>query len=202
MHAALKAAENGAKVISLSNSRGCLYLEKGLTEKHIRWAIDNKHNHDNILVALKKECGGDWQAGSTPWGLNADIALPCATQNELGGKDAKTLLDNGCQFVLEGANMPCTADAVSAFHDAKIPYVSGKASNAGGVALSGLEMSQNASFRPSSYQSLNEALKEIMKNIHRQCLEEGKADGWVNYARGANIAAFRRLADAMILQGI
>ena len=157
---------------------------------------------ENILAALAKKHGGEWIEGDAPWGVKTDIALPCATQNELSGNDAKTLLDNGCQYVLEGANMPCTDDAQQAFGKAKISYVPGKASNAGGVALSGLEMSQNANFRRAPFDKLDQSLKEIMQSIHEQCVEEGQDSGWINYSRGANIAAFRRLATAMVAQGV
>ena len=168
----------------------------------IQWAIANKKSEDNVLCALADNYGGEWISDKTPWNVKTDIALPCATQNELDGEDAKALLNNGCQYVLEGANMPCTDDAQRAFAEAQIPYVPGKASNAGGVALSGLEMSQNAKFRRSSFDKLDQSLKDIMQSIHEQCVEEGQDSGWINYSRGANIAAFRRLATAMVAQGV
>ena len=202
LHAALKASEKEGQVLSLSNSRGCFVFEDGITPEMVRWALDNKQNKDNILVALADKYGGTWRDGETPWDVKCDIALPCATQNELHEKHAKTLIENGCKLLLEGANMPCTDAARKVFLDAKIPHVPGKASNAGGVALSGMEMAQNAAFRQVSFDKLDAALKSVMEDIHQLCIEEGQEDGFVNYARGANIAGFRRLADAMVAQGI
>ncbi|MBT82214.1 MAG: NADP-specific glutamate dehydrogenase [Alteromonadaceae bacterium] len=202
LHAALKACESGAVVTSLSNSRGCLIKEDGLSKQDIQFAIEQKHNYDNILLAIREESGGEWHEGKKPWHQTADICLPCATQNELVEDDADMLCGNGVKYVLEGANMPCTANAQKVFAEHRIPFVPGKASNAGGVALSGLEMMQNASFRRSSYDTLDNELKKIMKHIHEQCVEEGREDGFTDYAKGANIAAFRRLADAMVAQGL
>ncbi|WP_189406380.1 NADP-specific glutamate dehydrogenase [Alteromonas halophila] len=202
LHAALKAAQHEGCVISLSNSRGFYEYEDGLTAEMISWAMDNKQDSDNILKALSDKFGGKWHAGKAPWSLRCDVALPCATQNELNDEHAKVLIENGCQLVLEGANMPCTDGAKQAFLKAKIPHVPGKASNAGGVALSGMEMSQNAAFRPVSFEKLDAALKSVMEDIHQVCVDEGQDDGFVNYSRGANIAGFRRLADAMVAQGI
>ncbi|MCW8108603.1 NADP-specific glutamate dehydrogenase [Alteromonas ponticola] len=202
LHTALKATQHGAKVISLSNSRGTLFYEKGFSEEDLKWVIDHKGKPDNILLSLNKKIKGAWEANATPWSAEVDIALPCATQNELIGKDAKLLIKNGCKFVLEGANMPCNEAAQKAFTESKIVFVPGKASNAGGVALSGLEMAQNATFHKATYEAMNSALQEIMANIHQQCVKEGDEGDFINYAKGANIAAFRRLADAMVAQGI
>ncbi|WP_414827621.1 NADP-specific glutamate dehydrogenase [Alteromonas sp. H39] len=202
LHAALKATELEGKVLTLSNSRGFYFNEDGLSQDMIQWAIANKAQEKNVLSALADKFGGEWIKDKAPWDVKADIALPCATQNELHGEHAKALLDNGCQYVLEGANMPCTDEAQRAFAEAQIPYVPGKASNAGGVALSGLEMSQNAYFRRTPFDKLDQSLKDIMQSIHEQCVEEGQDSGWINYSRGANIAAFRRLATAMVAQGV
>ncbi|NMH58573.1 NADP-specific glutamate dehydrogenase [Alteromonas ponticola] len=202
LHAALKATQHGGKVVTLSNSRGTLIHEKGFTEEDLNWVINHKGEPDNILLSLNERIDGDWKADEKPWQTEVDIALPCATQNELIGKDARALISNGCKFVLEGANMPCNDAAQRAFSDAKVVFVPGKASNAGGVALSGLEMSQNATFHKATYKAMNSALKEIMANIHRQCVEEGDEGDYVNYAKGANVAAFRRLADALVAQGV
>lgn len=207
LHAALKAVEKGGKVISLSNSRGLLHNENGLTDTALKWAIDNHANRNNILADMADENMGKWIADKKPWHLKCDIALPCATQNELLEEDAKSLLDNGCQMVLEGANMPCTNEAQALFLDAQIAYVPGKASNAGGVALSGLEMSQNAMFNQRNASALDEQLYSIMESIHQRCVDEGKSEGdagssYVDYMKGANVAAFRRLADAMVAQGV
>ena len=170
LHAALKAVEKGGKVISLSNSRGLLHNENGLTDTALKWAIDNHANRNNILADMADENMGKWIADKKPWHLKCDIALPCATQNELLEEDAKSLLDNGCQMVLEGANMPCTNEAQALFLDAQIAYVPGKASNAGGVALSGLEMSQNAMFNQRNASALDEQLYSIMESIHQRVL--------------------------------
>ena len=139
----------------------------------------------------------------TPWDEKCDIALPCATQNELEENDAKNLLDNGCMCVAEGANMPCTADAVHAFHRAKVLFAPGKASNAGGVATSGLEMSQNSLRISWTREEVDDRLKDIMEDIHDSCIEYGKEkDGYCNYVKGANIAGFVKVADAMLAQGV
>lgn len=203
LHAALKAAEKGGKVISLSNSRGLLHCEEGLTDTALKWAIEHQAASDNILTEMADKHYGTWLADKTPWHLTCDIALPCATQNELHESDAKALLNNGCDMVLEGANMPCTSKAQSRFIEAGITYVPGKASNAGGVALSGLEMSQNAMFNQRDASALDDQLFSIMGSIHQRCVDEGKTDsGYTNYLKGANIAGFRRLADAMVAQGV
>ncbi|MEW9796754.1 NADP-specific glutamate dehydrogenase [Alteromonas sp. CYL-A6] len=202
LHAALKAIHYDAKVLTLSNSRGAWVYEDGITEDMVRFALTNKDQHDNILAAMADEFGGKWHKNKTPWFVEGDIALPCATQNELDEEDARLLIKNGCSYVLEGANMPCTNAARHCFLDAKLPHVPSKAANAGGVALSGLEMSQNAGFQPSTFEHLDSRLKAIMEEIHQLCVDEGQDDGFINYAKGANIAAFRRLADAMVAQGI
>ena len=206
LHAALKAVEKGGKVISLSNSRGLLHVEEGLSDTALKWAIKNHNNRDNILVDMADKNMGKWIADKKPWHIKCDIALPCATQNELLEADAKLLLNNGCKMVLEGANMPCANKAQALFLDAKIVYVPGKASNAGGVALSGLEMSQNAMFKQRNANILDDQLYAIMENIHQRCVTEGQGVGdendYIDYMKGANIAAFRRLADAMVAQGV
>lgn len=206
LHAAQKAIQKGARVVTLSNSRGLLFCDEGFSEADIAWAIKQHTTSDNILVALEKRGAGVWFEKKTPWHIKCDIALPCATQNELHEADAKELLKNGCTMVLEGANMPCSIEAQEAFISKNIAYVPGKASNAGGVALSGLEMSQNAMFSQRSAHILDEELHSIMQSIHERCLEEAKLlanrNGYINYMKGANIAAFRRLADAIVAQGV
>jgi glutamate dehydrogenase (NADP+) len=206
LHAAQKAIQKGASVVTLSNSRGVLFCDEGFSEADITWAIKQHTSSDNILIDLEKRGAGVFSNGKTPWHVKCDIALPCATQNELHEADAKALLNNGCTMVLEGANMPCSMKAQQAFISKKIAYVPGKASNAGGVALSGLEMSQNAMFSQRSAHTLDEELQSIMQSIHGRCLEEAKSlanrEGYINYMRGANIAAFRRLADAIVAQGV
>ena len=204
LHAALKATQKGAKVISLSNSRGTLYKQDGFDEPAIKFAIAEHAKSNNILTDLADKGIGDWKKGKKPWHLTCDIALPCATQNELDKDDALTLVNNGCNMVLEGANMPCTDEAQDVFKDKALVYVPGKASNAGGVALSGLEMSQNAMFSQRNADTLDEQLQSIMLSIHERCVEEGKdtANNYIDYMKGANIAAFRRLADAIVAQGV
>ncbi|BFM08390.1 NADP-specific glutamate dehydrogenase [Halioxenophilus aromaticivorans] len=200
LHAALKATENGARVTTLSNSEGCLYVEQGLSTEAIKQLIDTTGRVD--LASVAEDVNGQWQEDAKPWQYPCDIALPCATQNELDEDDAKALVDNGCQFLAEGANMPCTNDAVATLNEAQIPNAPGKASNAGGVALSGLEMAQNACFNPMSYSQLDEKLRSIMKNVHQQCLDEHKHDDqWINYRQCANRAAFRRVAAGILAQG-
>ncbi|WP_137167097.1 NADP-specific glutamate dehydrogenase [Salinimonas lutimaris] len=202
LHAALRATQLGARVVSLSNSRGALLNESGFSENSLTQAIETKDQHNNILKALSDDGHGDYQADASPWQLNMDIALPCATQNEIDEPAAQKLVDHNVRFLLEGANMPCTTRAHQVLAENKIVYVPGKASNAGGVAISGLEMSQNAAFRRDSYSDIDTTLKHIMRSIHQQCLQEGQRDGEINYAKGANIAGFRRLADAIVMQGL
>lgn len=201
-YAAAKVIQLGGKVISLSNSRGCLVVEQGFSEQQINWLIDNQRKHANVLSAFIEEYEGRWLEKQKPWQLRCDVALPCATQNELNEHDAATLVENGCKWVLEGANMPCTGDAIDTFMANGVQFVPGKAANAGGVAVSGLEMSQNASFEPWSFEVLDEKLHGIMAHIHRQCVQYGNGGDKLNYQHGANRAGFMRLANALIAQGI
>jgi glutamate dehydrogenase (NADP+) len=204
LHAALKSVHMGAKVLTLSNSRGFLHCKHGLSENDITWAIEHASEYDNILTALEEHSQGDmtWHNNEKPWGIKGDIALPCATQNELLEEDAQQLVANGCQMVLEGANMPCDQSAQAVFSQHNITFVPGKAANAGGVALSGLEMAQNAVFSQDDREVLDKKLRSIMQSIHQRCLDEGQTSSNTNYAKGANIAAFRRLARAMVAQGV
>jgi glutamate dehydrogenase (NADP+) len=146
--------------------------------------------------------GCEFVAGKTPWGVKCDIALPCATQNELNGDDAKTLVANGCMCVAEGANMPSTPEAIAHFEEKKILFSPGKASNAGGVATSGLEMSQNSLRLSWTREEVDQRLHNIMKSIHAACVQYGTENGYTNYVKGANIAGFVKVADAMIDQGV
>jgi len=195
----------GAKVISLSDSNGSIYLPDGMTRE--QW--------DEIFKLMIIERGRirefaedhpdccEYLDGQRPWNLKCDIAMPSATQNEIDGDDAQALLDNGCFAVSEGANMPSTPDAVHKFLNAKIIYAPGKAANAGGVSVSGLEMAQNAQMLMWSSEEVDAKLKSIMKNIHEQCVKYGKqSDGFVNYVKGANVAGFMKVARAMMGQGI
>ena len=203
-YAAEKAIQLGAKVLTVSDSNGFVkFPDSGMTEAHVAALLELKNERRERLSVYAKEQGLAYFADQKPWGVPCDIALPCATQNELDEAAAKTLLANGVQCVAEGANMPSTLGAVEAFTQAKILYAPGKASNAGGVATSGLEMSQNAIRLSWSAEEVDKRLFDIMANIHENCVENGAAaDGYVNYVNGANIAGFRKVADAMLAQGV
>lgn len=202
LHAALKATEKNARVITLSNSNGCIYHKEGISQSMLKKLLNSSGRPD--LEQLASDIGGQWHEGEKPWRFACDIALPCGTQNELDEEDAKHLVELGCQFLAEGANMPCTEKAIDVLNKAELANAPGKASNAGGVALSGLEMSQNASFSSLTHNELDEKLKDIMENIHEQCVthSDTQKGDWVNYRKGANIAAFNRVAASMLSQGI
>ena len=203
LHAARKVAELGGTVLTLSSSDGLLYAREGLGTEDIDTLLHGDKRSGEALKALAEHGCGEWRDGETPWSIKADVALPCATQNEIDGHDARQLADNGCAFIAEGANMPCTAEALRVFDEARIRHVPGKASNAGGVALSGLEMHQNASFISLPYDDLDVQLRAIMERIHTQCCEHGRDDdGFIHYRRGANIAAFTRVTQALLAQGV
>ena len=203
-YAAEKAIQLGAKVLTVSDSNGFVkFPDSGMTEAQLAALLELKNERRERLSVYAKEQGLAYFAEQKPWGVPCDIALPCATQNELDETAAKTLLANGVQCVAEGANMPSTLGAVEAFTQAKILYAPGKASNAGGVATSGLEMSQNAIRLSWSAEEVDKRLFDIMANIHENCVENGAAaNGYVNYVNGANIAGFRKVADAMLAQGV
>lgn len=191
-----------AKVLTLSDSNGFIHVPEGLDEAQLAEIMELKNVRRERLSVYAKEAGVEYVADKRPWSLACDIALPCATQNELDENDAKTLMANGCFCVAEGANMPSTNEAVIEFVKAKILYAPGKASNAGGVATSGLEMSQNALRYNWNREKVDNRLHDIMQSIHEACLENGSADGFVNYVNGANIAGFKKVANAMLAQGI
>lgn len=202
-YAAEKALEMGAKVITLSDSGGTLVHEAGLSREQVLAVMELKNVQRGRLADFAARHGLTFLPGSRPWHVKTDIALPCATQNELDGEDAKTLVKNGVLCVAEGANMPSTLEAVDVFLAAGTLYAPGKASNAGGVATSGLEMSQNAMRLGWTAQEVDERLHAIMKDIHQNCVRYGeRAQGAVNYVEGANIAGFVKLADAMLAQGV
>lgn len=201
--AAEKAMFLGAKVVSLSDSNGTVYVKDGFSNELLSEVMHLKNVARGRISEFASKHGFEYLEGKRPWGIPCDIALPCATQNELTGEDADLLLANGVLCVAEGANMPSTLDAVEKFVAANILYAPGKASNAGGVATSGLEMSQNALRLGWSFEEVDERLHAIMKDIHRNCVKYGtKADGSVNYVDGANIAGFVKVADAMLSQGV
>lgn len=203
-YAAEKVLHLGGKVLTLSDSDGYIYDKDGIDAEKLAFVMDLKNNRrGRISEYADKYDSAEFHKGKTPWEVTCDIALPCATQNELEGDDAKTLIKNGCICVAEGANMPSTPEAIHEFHEAKILFAPGKASNAGGVATSGLEMSQNSLRISWSREEVDQRLKDIMEDIHNSCVEFGKdADGYCNYVRGANIAGFVKVADAMLAQGV
>jgi len=203
-YACEKATELGAKVLTMSDSKGFIYDPAGIDAEKLAFIMELKNvKRGRISEYADKYDGVTFHEGQRPWGTKVDIALPCATQNELNGEEAKTLLANGCICVAEGANMPSTPEAIEAFHTAKILFAPGKASNAGGVATSGLEMSQNSLRLNWSREEVDEKLRGIMVSIHEACVEFGTdADGNIDYVKGANIAGFVKVADSMIDQGL
>ena len=203
-YAAEKAIELGAKVLTLSDSGGYIVDEDGIDSEKLKHAMYIKNEkRGRISEYVDKYPNAKYIVGERPWSVKCDIALPCATQNELNGEEAKVLIENGCMCVSEGANMPSTPDAVHEFTKSKILFAPGKASNAGGVATSGLEMSQNSLRISWSRQEVDSRLKDIMEDIHDSCVEYGEnEDGSIDYIKGANIAGFVKVADAMLAQGV
>ena len=203
-YAAERAIQRGAKVLTVSDSGGFVrFADSGMTEAQLQALLELKEVRRERLAVYAKEQGLEFFPGKRPWSVPTDIALPCATQNELDESDAKTLLANGCSCVAEGANMPSTLEATEAFLKAGILYAPGKASNAGGVATSGLEMSQNAIRLSWTREEVDNRLHGIMAAIHESCQRYGtRADGSINYVQGANVAGFVKVADAMLAQGI
>ncbi|MDE6229119.1 MAG: NADP-specific glutamate dehydrogenase [Muribaculaceae bacterium] len=202
--AALKADELGAKVITISGPDGYIYDPDGITGEKINYMLDLRASGEDIVEPYaEKFPGSKFFPGKKPWEQKVDIALPCATQNELNGDDARQLIANGVEIVAEVSNMGCTPEAIDAFIDSKTTYAPGKAVNAGGVATSGLEMSQNAMHLQWSAEEVDQKLHFIMENIHQQCVKYGtQPDGFINYMKGANIAGFMKVAHAMMDQGI
>ncbi|WP_394335733.1 NADP-specific glutamate dehydrogenase [Robiginitalea sediminis] len=203
-YAAEKVLQLGGKVLTLSDSGGYIHDPNGIDEKKLAWVMDLKNNRrGRISEYVEQFAGATYHKGETPWGVPCDIALPCATQNELNGDDAAKLIGNGCICVAEGANMPSTPEAIHAFHDAQMLFAPGKASNAGGVATSGLEMSQNSLRISWTREEVDQRLRSIMSDIHDSCREYGmESEDYCNYVRGANIAGFVKVADAMLAQGV
>ncbi|HSV87204.1 MAG TPA: NADP-specific glutamate dehydrogenase [Bacteroidales bacterium] len=200
----IKAHQLGAKVVTISGPDGYVYDPDGISGDKIDYLLELRaSNQDIVKPYVYKYPNAKYFEGRRPWEVKCDIALPCAIQNELDAKDAQTLVNNGVMCVSEGANMPCTPEAMEIFLKAKVLYAPGKASNAGGVATSGLEQTQNAMKLSWSAKEVEEKLHNIMKNIHEACVKYGKEpDGFVNYVKGANIAGFIKVADAMIDQGV
>jgi glutamate dehydrogenase (NADP+) len=202
--AAIKATELGGKVVTLSGPDGYIFDAEGISGKKIEYMLELRASNQDIVKPYADEFpNAKFHAGNKPWEVKCDIALPCATQNELDKKDAETLVKNGCICVAEGANMPCTPEAIEAFQKSRILFAPGKAVNAGGVATSGLEMSQNSMKLNWPMEEVDERLHNIMKNIHQSCMKYGtEADGYINYVKGANVAGFLKVANAMLDEGI
>jgi len=203
-HAAEKISQLGGKVLTMSDSGGFIYDPDGIDQEKIDWIKHHKtQTRGRISDYADHFTNATFHEGKRPWAVSCDLALPCATQNELNEEEAKELVQNGVQAVSEGANMPTTLEGVHVFHDAKIMYGPGKAANAGGVAVSGLEMSQNSERISWNHERLGQMLTELMEGIHGKCVEYGdQGDGYVDYVKGANIAGFKKVADAMLAFGV
>ncbi len=201
-HCVEKILHLGGKPVTLSDSSGFIHDPDGITQEKLDFVKHLKNVKRGRISEYAEKYGCAFHKGEKPWSVPCDLAYPCATQNELDGQAALVLLDHGCKGVAEGANMPSTIEAINAFHAAKIPFAPGKASNAGGVAVSGLEMTQNSIRMAWSEEELEQRLKDIITNIHTQCVEHGTHDGWVDYVRGANIAGFAKVARAMLAYGV
>ena len=197
-----KLIQLGAKVITLSDSNGFIYDEAGIDHKELKCVLELKNVRRGRIKECSKEFNCKYFENQKPWGIECDIAFPCATQNEINEEDAKTLVKNGCIAIGEGANMPTTPEGVEVFQKAKILYAPGKAANAGGVATSGLEMTQNSMRLSWTRDEVDKKLREIMLAIHEQCVKYGKEANFIDYVKGANIAGFVKVADAMLDQGL
>tara|TARA_B100000579_G_C22776132_1_gene826654 strand:+ start:42 stop:1379 length:1338 start_codon:yes stop_codon:yes gene_type:complete len=201
-YATEKVNELGGKVVSLSDSSGTIYDKDGINGEKLDFILDLKNNRRGRIKEYAEKFNVDYLDGKKPWNIKCDVALPCATQNEINEAEAMTLVENGCKCVVEGANMPSDSKAVDIFINNKILFGPGKAANAGGVAVSGLEMSQNSIFSSWSRSEVDKKLSNIMKNIHSKCMEYGTENNFINYVKGANIAGFIKVADAMLDQGV
>ncbi len=201
-YAVEKVNQLGGKVVTLSDSDGFIFDKNGISAEKLAYVMELKNVKRGRIKDYAKEYKAEYVAGKTPWSVKCDVALPCATQNELNGADAEMLIKNGCLAVGEGANMPCTPEAITAFLGAKTLYAPGKASNAGGVATSGLEMSQNSLRLSWSREEVDQRLHGIMKSIHATCAKYGKEGSHINYVKGANIGGFVKVADSMLAQGL
>ena len=201
-YACEKVIEMGGKVVTLSDSSGYIYDPEGISQDKLQFVMKLKESRSARISEYADKYNVKFVEGKRPWEVKCDIALPCATQNELDENDAKQLTSNGCILVAEGANMPSTKEAVHHFINKKLLFGPGKAANAGGVAVSGIEMSQNSTRVPLKRDEVDVLLKSIMKNIHKTCVQYGSFNDYVNYVDGANIGGFVRVADSMIHQGI
>jgi len=202
-YTAEKLIQLGAKVVTMSDSSGMIYDPDGIDEKKLAWIMELKNVRRGRIKEYAEEFNVEYEAGKKPWHIKCDMAFPSATQNEISKEDAQALVDNGCICVTEGANMPTVPEGIEIFHEAKILFAPGKAANAGGVATSALEMSQNSQRLSWTREEVDTKLHGIMRKIHENCVKYGKEkDGFVNYVKGANIAGFVKVADAMIDQGV
>ena len=201
-YATEKATQLGAKVVTLSDSKGYIYDPDGIDEEKLAYVLELKNVKRGRIKEYADKYGCEYHEGQRPWGVKCDVALPCATQNEVNKEEAETLIKNGCFVVSEGANMPSEPDAVEVFLKNKILFAPGKAANAGGVAVSGLEMSQNSMRYSWTREEVDAKLHQIMKDIHATCVKYGKEGDYVNYVNGANIGGFVKVADAMLAQGL
>lgn len=202
-YATEKALEFGGKVVSLSDSNGTVYDPNGIDKEKLAYVMELKNVKRGRIKEYADKYNVEYHEGKRPWFIKCDVALPCATQNEISKEDAEMLVKNGCTVVGEGANMPTGPEAIKVFQNARVLYAPGKASNAGGVAVSGLEMSQNSERETWSREEVEQKLSNIMKQIHATCLKYGAgSDGYVDYVKGANVGGFVKVADAMIDQGV
>jgi glutamate dehydrogenase (NADP+) len=202
-YATEKVTEFGGKVVTLSDSAGFIYDPQGIDTDKLNWVMDLKNVRRGRIKDYADKFGCEYHEGIRPWVVKCEVAMPCATQNELNEEEAKTLVNNGCFVISEGANMPSTPEAVEVFLKHGILYGPGKAANAGGVATSGLEMTQNSMRLSWSREEVDAKLHQIMKNIHQTCVRFGTEDsGFINYVNGANVGGFVKVADAMLAQGI
>ncbi len=197
-----KLIQLGAKVVTVSDSDGFVYDKDGINQEKLEFIKQLKNVTRGRISEYATKFGAEYKAGESPWSVSCDMVFPCATQNELDLEDAKKLVSNGCKCVVEGANMPTKPEAMDYFHQNKILFSPGKASNAGGVATSGLEMTQNSLRRYWTTEEVDQQLKQIMKNIHSTCVKYGQEGDYVNYVNGANVGGFIKVADAMLAQGL
>jgi len=201
-YATEKVTQLGGKVVTLSDSSGYIYDPDGVDAEKLAYVMDLKNVRRGRIKEYAEKYGVEYHEGQRPWGIKCDVAMPCATQNEVNEEEAKTLVANGCFVISEGANMPSSPEAVMVFEEAKILYAPGKASNAGGVAVSGLEMSQNSLRLSWTREEVDAKLHQIMKDIHATCVKWGKEGDYIDYVKGANIGGFVKVADAMLAQGV
>jgi glutamate dehydrogenase/leucine dehydrogenase len=201
-YATEKVTQMGGKVVTLSDSQGYIYDPDGIDAEKLAFVMELKNVKRGRIKEYADKYGVEFFEGKRPWGVKCDVAMPCATQNEVNEDEAKTLIANGCFVVSEGANMPSTPEAIAVYQDAKILYGPGKAANAGGVAVSGLEMSQNSMRYSWTREEVDAKLQQIMKDIHTTCVKWGKDGDYIDYFKGANIGGFVKVADSMLAQGL